>query len=241
MKRAIYITGSLSLKGVLITLLALVPLLLSSCGSSSPEMILKPEILYRSPQLDFTQVQTVAVLPVNNYQNEVPEVSGLINDGLPTELRGAQKAWNVISYDEVLRKVNEKGLGRGYQNYIADLNTYVQVAGGTPNFTAETLNFFEQLKKEMNFQALLFTSYGYSEQAGATDYVYFKVKSMEFTPFNGQEVKPESDVIVQKPLVICNRATSGGALGCKTLRDTQRSVSELPPESESAQRTHALS
>jgi hypothetical protein len=140
-------------------------------------MILKPETLYRSPQLDFTKVQTVAVLPVNNYENDLPEVSTLINDGLPTELKGAQKAWNVISYDEVLRKVNEKELGRGYQNYIADINTYVQVAGGTPNFTAETLKFFEQLKKEMNFQALLFTSYGYSEQAGVTDYVYFKLKS----------------------------------------------------------------
>ena len=62
--------------------------------------------------------------------------------------------------------MNEKGLGRGYQNYIADLNTYVQAAGGTPNFTSETFKFFVDLKTEMNFEALLFTSYGFSEQAG---------------------------------------------------------------------------
>ena len=103
-------------------------------------------------------------MPVNNYENEVPEVSGAINDGLPIELKTTQRAWKVISYDEILRKMNEKGLGRGYQNYVADLNTYVQAAGGTPNFTAETFKFFEDLRKEMNFEALLFTSYGYSEE-----------------------------------------------------------------------------
>jgi len=122
--------------------------------------------MYRSPALDFTKVQAVAIFPVNNYGSEVPEVSGAINDGLAIELKGAQKAWQVIGYDEVLRKVNDKGLGRGYQNYVADLNTYVQAAGGTPNFTAETLTFFDQLKKELNFQALIFTSYSYSEEAG---------------------------------------------------------------------------
>lgn len=135
-----------------------------SCATSNTDMILKPEILYRSPALDFTKVQAVAIMPVNNYESEVPEVSGAINDGLPIELKSAQRAWKVISYDEVLRKMNEKGLGRGYQNYVADLNTYVQAAGGTPNFTAETFKFFEDLRKEMNFEALLFTSYGYSEE-----------------------------------------------------------------------------
>ena len=64
---------------------------------------------------------------------------------------------------------------------------------------------------------------------------------LEFTPFNGQKVKPVSDVIVQKPPVICNRATSGGVLGCKTLRDTQRSACELLRVFENVQRTHALS
>lgn len=135
-----------------------------SCATSNTDMILKPEILYRSPALDFTKVEAVAVMPVNNYENEVTEVSGAINDGLPIELKSVQKAWKVISYDEILRKMNEKGMGRGYQNYVADLNTYVQAAGGTPNFTAETYKFFEELAKEMNFEALLFTSYGYSEE-----------------------------------------------------------------------------
>lgn len=139
---------------------------LMSCASASTDSILKPEILFRSPALDFTKVAAVAIMPVNNYENEVPEISGAINDGLPIELKSAQKAWKVISYDEILRKMNEKGWGRGYQNYVADLNTYVQAAGGTPNFTAETFKFFEDLKNEMKFEALLFTSYGFSEQAG---------------------------------------------------------------------------
>jgi hypothetical protein len=64
---------------------------------------------------------------------------------------------------------------------------------------------------------------------------------VEFTPFNGQTVKPVSDVIVQKPLVICNRGTSGGVLGCRTLRDIQRSVFVLLPVSGNVQRTHVPS
>ena len=137
---------------------------LMSCASASTDSILKPEILFRSPALDFTKVAAVAVMPVNNYESEVPEISGAINDGLPIELKSAQKAWKVISYDEILRKMNEKGWGRGYQNYVADLNTYVQAAGGTPNFTAETFKFFEDLKNEMKFEALLFTSYCFSNK-----------------------------------------------------------------------------
>jgi hypothetical protein len=41
---------------------------------------------------------------------------------------------------------------------------------------------------------------------------------MEFTPFYGQQVKP-MNVVVQMPLVICNRATSGVAPGCKRSPD----------------------
>ncbi|MDH7605313.1 MAG: hypothetical protein QHH13_10460 [Melioribacter sp.] len=135
-----------------------------SCATSGPNVIFKPETLYRSPALDFSKIQAVAIMPVNNYDNEVPEVSGAINDALPIELKASQKAWNVISHDEILRKVNEKGWGRGYQNYVADLNTYVQVAGGTPNFTSETYKFFDDMSKELNFQAIVFTSYSYIEE-----------------------------------------------------------------------------
>ena len=83
--------------------------------------------------------------------------------------------------------------------------------------------------------------YGYRRVSKQLQRQGLQVNHMEFTPFNGHKVKPGSDVIVQKPPVTCNRATSGGALGCKTLRDTQRSVCELLPVSESVQRTHALS
>jgi len=138
--------------------------LVTSCATSGPNVIFKPETLYRSPSLDFTKINAVAIMPVNNYDNEVPEVSGAINDAFPIELKASQKAWNVISYDEVLRRVNEKGWGRGYQNYIADLNTYIQAAGGTPNFTSETYKFFDDLSKELNFQAIIFTSYSYTEE-----------------------------------------------------------------------------
>jgi len=146
-----------------LSVFSLLSMLLLSCGTSSTDVIFKPEMNYRSPQLDFTKVQAAAIMPVNCYSNEVTEITGLVNDGLPAELKRTQVAWKIISYDEVLRKVNDAGLGRGYQNYIADLNTYVTVAGMTPNFTSETKNFFDQLKKEMNFEAILFTSYGFSE------------------------------------------------------------------------------
>ena len=143
--------------------LLFVTMLSFSCSASkNDETIFKPEVLYRSPNLDFTKVQGAAIMPVNCYSNEVAELTGLVNDGLPGELNRVQTAWKIYSPDEVLRKLNDAGLGRGYQNYIADLNTFTSVAGMTPNFTAETQTFFNQLAKEMNFQALLFTSYGFA-------------------------------------------------------------------------------
>jgi len=140
-------------------------LLLFSCTASRElNQIFVPEVLQRSPNLDFMKVESMAIMPLNCYSNEIPELTGLINDGLPAELKRSQTAWDVLGYDEVLRKVNDAGLGRGYQNYIADLNTYVSVAGMTPNFTSETKLFFDKLSKEMNFEAVLFTSYGFSER-----------------------------------------------------------------------------
>lgn len=137
--------------------------LLVGCGSSeNVNKIYKPEVLYRSPNLDFSKVTAAAVMPVNSYSNEIVEMTGLVNDGLPAELNRVQTAWKILSADEVLRKVNEAKLGRGYQNYIADLNTFASVAGMTPNFTAETQTFFDQLKKEIGSEAILFTSYGYA-------------------------------------------------------------------------------
>lgn len=152
-----------SVKTLSVLVLVLLSMFLSACAAANNNVIFKPEINYRSPALDFTKVQAAAIMPVNCFTNEVTEMSALINDGLPAELKRTQSAWKIFSYDEVLRKLNEKGLGRGYQNYIADLNTYATVAGMTPNFTAETQTFFDQLKKEMNFEAILFTSYGFAE------------------------------------------------------------------------------
>lgn len=143
--------------------LVFVAILSFSCSASKEsERILVPEVLYRSPNLDFTKVQAAAIMPVNCYSNEVAKMTGLINDGLPAELNRVQTAWKIYSADEVLRKLNEAGLGRGYQNYIADLNTFISVAGMTPNFTSETQTFFDQLSKKMDFQTLLFTSYGFT-------------------------------------------------------------------------------
>jgi len=147
---------------LLIPATCFIAILLTSCGSASADVIFKPELSYRSPNLDFTKVQAAAIMPVNCYSNEVPEITAQVNEGLASELKRSQTAWKILSYDEVLRKLNEAGFGRGYQNYIADLNTFVMAAGMTPNFTSETYKFFDDLKKEMNFQAILFTSYGYS-------------------------------------------------------------------------------
>jgi hypothetical protein len=135
--------------------------MLACTASKRTDKIYTPEILYRSPNLDFTKVEAAAIMPVNCYTNEIPEFTGFVNDGLPSELNRVQTAWKIISTDEVLRKVNEAKLGRGYQNYIADLNTFTSAAGMTPNFTSETQNFFDHLKNEMGIGAILFTSYGY--------------------------------------------------------------------------------
>lgn len=149
---------------MLLFLYTISSLLLGCSASQDLDKIFTPEVLYRSPNLDFTVVNAAAIMPVNCYSNEVPELTGLVNDGLPSEFNRVQVAWKIFSTDEVLRNVNDYGLGRGYQNYIADLNTYVSVAGMTPNFTSETKAFFQQLSEEMGFEALLFTSYGFSEK-----------------------------------------------------------------------------
>ena len=141
-----------------------VSLLSMSCASAGgSEAIFKP-MSFRSPQLDFSKVQAMAIMPINATTDEVPELTALINDGLPSELKRSQSAWKILGHDEVLRTLNDKGLGRGYQNYLADLNTYSMVAGTTPNFTAETKTFFSEIKKEMKIEAILFTSYGFKEE-----------------------------------------------------------------------------
>jgi hypothetical protein len=118
---------------------------------------------YRSPQLNFAAVNAIGIMPVNPYTNPVPELESLINDGQAAELRRAQSAWQVLSFGDVLRAVNDLNIGRGYQNYLADLNTYASSAGVTPNFTAETKAFFQELQRGLNVEALLFSSYGFSE------------------------------------------------------------------------------
>jgi len=64
---------------------------------------------------------------------------------------------------------------------------------------------------------------------------------VEFTPFFGHRVKPASYVVVQRPRVIYNRVTSGGAPGCRTLPNTQKFFSELLPWFGSAPKIHAPS
>lgn len=142
-------------------------IIFSTCSTSQKtqtEIIFKPDFSYRSPNLDFTKVERAAILPINCSSNEIPEITNLINDNISRSLESAQKAWKFYSPTEILIKINEAGLGRGYQNYIADLNTFTTVAGMTPNFTAETHEFFEKLSNLMNFQALIFTNYIYSEK-----------------------------------------------------------------------------
>lgn len=139
-------------------------LLLNDCTPTQKTTeIPKPNQLYRSPALDFTKIEKCGVLPVNNYGREVPEVSEMLANSLYNELKSSQKAWSVISADDILRQINESGLARGYQNYIADLNTFETAGGATPLFTAETQNFFDELKKRYGIGALLFTWYNYDE------------------------------------------------------------------------------
>lgn len=145
-------------------LLLLFFLILTSCATTkTPTTIFKPNTMYRSPSLNFTKIYSIAIMPVNNEQDEIPEISSAINDGFPAELKSAQNAWKIFSSFEILKILNEKGWGRGYQNYIADLNTYDKVGGYTPNFTAETQSFFQDLANELGFQAIVFSSYSYNE------------------------------------------------------------------------------
>lgn len=150
-------------------------LIVISCSASGRNEILKPQVLYRSPSLDFSKVKKCGVMPVNNIGSEIPEINELLTNGIFTELKLSQKAWEISSADEILREMNEAGLGRGYQNYIADLNTYANAAGATPVFTAETQKFFDDLKTKFGIEALLFTAYLYEEKQGYEDFLGYKI------------------------------------------------------------------
>lgn len=133
-------------------------------GCSGPSEILKAPELYRSPALDFTKVSKVAIMPINNYGNKLIGVANSFADGYYSNLKQSQNAWTVLHPQELLQKINQEGLGRGYQNYIADLNTFVSIGGATPLFTKETQNFFNTIMKDFDIQALLFSSYSYKER-----------------------------------------------------------------------------
>ena len=162
---------------VLFVSISALMIVLSACAASNLSEIAKPQELYRSPQLDFTKVEKCGVIPVNNYGTEVPEVTDLLANGLYNDLKQSQKAWEVVSAEDILRKINDLGIARGYQNYIADLNTFATAGGATPLFTSETQKFFEDLKKKMGIEALLFTSYNYNEQESFKDFLGLKIKN----------------------------------------------------------------
>ena len=161
---------------IMILVLFITTLFVTACAPSGMSEIAKPQELYRSPALDFTKVEKCGVIPVNNYGTEVSEISELLTNSLYNNLKLSQKAWEVISADDILRKINESGMARGYQNYIADLNTFANAGGATPLFTSETQKFFDDLKNQYKIQALLFTSYVYNEKESFQDFLGVKIK-----------------------------------------------------------------
>lgn len=151
-------------------IILLIPFFLFSCATSTKTVeIFKPQELYRSPALDFTKVSVCGIMPINNIGSEYPTITYSLGQNLYNDLKSMQKAWNIISDEDLLRDINEGGLGRGYQNYIADLNTFSTVGGATPLFTAETQEFFKELRAQYNIDALLFTSYNYYERQLTSD------------------------------------------------------------------------
>lgn len=141
--------------------LVLVGLALSCATTTTEIQIPRPSVLFRSPSLNFERIKMLCLFPVQNIGMEVPELSSGMDTGIYQLTTALYPDWRVISGVDLLQRINQYGLGRGYQNYSADLSTFAQVGWATPAFSKETKSFFKDIQKNFGCDAFLFTQYNY--------------------------------------------------------------------------------
>ncbi len=127
-----------------------------------------PQWQFRDPDLDFTKVRSLCIFPVSSVGGEESKVTDAINVGVSQAISAQYPDWKVISAIELFQLINRHQLGRGYQNYVADLNTF-EGERDTLTFSGETLKFFEDLRGLTKCDALLFNRYKLSTVVEAGD------------------------------------------------------------------------
>ncbi len=151
-----------------------------------------PSVQLRSPNLNFEKIKVLCLFPAHNIGTEVPELSSGLNTGISQYISAQYPDWQIISAVDLLKYINQYGLGRGYQNYSSDLSTFAQVGLATPAFTQETKSFFWDLRKRLGCDAFLFVQYNYvpGSEASTRSILYYVpeerawwVASIEFRLF----------------------------------------------------------
>lgn len=152
--------GTQKIKGFI--RLSLMFLLVLGCAGMFPEtkrgeIITKPDKAYVSPNMDFGKIAGLGVCPTFPGNVESTDFADSFNGALISELQARQSQWKIIPTGELVSLINQHGLGRGYKNLQADLNTY-----GTEGFgvmTAETKEFLKELGKKVGVNSYLLSTY----------------------------------------------------------------------------------
>lgn len=139
---------------------------LVACAATSsqkpqPMVIPSPAWQYRSPEVDFAKIKALCIFPPTAAA-ESPEVTSSLGLSIYQHLKARYPDWRVVSYVDLQQAINQQGLGRGYQNYMADYSTFARVGMATPAFSAETKSFFNALYQKVGCDTLLFVDYNFS-------------------------------------------------------------------------------
>ncbi len=146
-----------------VTLALLSALALGGCtttNSSNTADRVGPPVGSRSPKMDFTRIDTIAVFPLfpSGQVSEEQFAEHLVS-GLTAELILRQPAWKTRSYMEVLDQINKGNLGTGYKNLQADFNTHGSGMQPLAMRSPETNEFLKQLAARCGAQAFIIGSY----------------------------------------------------------------------------------
>jgi opacity protein-like surface antigen len=146
-------------------------LIIAACADMSqpqsapaPEVISRPDHADVSPNFDFTRISGVGVFPAFPSGQEIPEFSDAFSGAFTQALQARQSQWKVISPRDLVQNINTAGLGKGYKNLQADVNTFGQGAQ-IRVLTGSTQEFLEKLGHSLGVNAFLLSSYAVSDQS----------------------------------------------------------------------------
>jgi hypothetical protein len=131
---------------------------MSQPQSAPPEVISRPDQADVSPNFDFTKISGVGVFPAFPSAEEVPAFSDAFSSAFAGALQTRQNQWKIINAKDLVERINSAGIGQGYKNLQADVNTFSQGAQ-VRVLTKTTQEFLERLGKSLGVNAFLLSSY----------------------------------------------------------------------------------